>query len=68
MHQARLNRLLQLLQEASLDGMAVIPGTNLLYLTGVSFHLMERPIVALFLRDAEPALILPAFEQSKGQS
>jgi Xaa-Pro dipeptidase len=68
MHQARLDRLLQLLQDASLDGMAVIPGPNLLYLTGVSFHLMERPIVALFLRDAEPALILPSFEMSKGQS
>jgi len=68
MHEARLARLLQLLQQASLDGLAVIAGPNLLYLSGVSFHLMERPVVALFLRDAEPALVLPAFEQSKGEA
>jgi len=68
MHEARVTRLLQLLQQTSLDGLAVIPGPNLLYLTGLSFHLMERPVVALFLQDIEPALILPAFEQSKGQA
>lgn len=68
MHEARITRLLQLLQQASLDGLAVIPGPNLEYLTGLSFHLMERPVVALFMQDKQPALILPAFEQSKGES
>ncbi|MCJ7514292.1 MAG: aminopeptidase P family N-terminal domain-containing protein, partial [Anaerolineales bacterium] len=68
MHLVRVTRLRQLLQQAALDGLAVVPGPNLLYLTGLSFHLMERPVVALFMRDAEPALILPAFELSKGQA
>ena len=68
MHEARLTRLLQLLQQNALDGLAVIPGPNLLYLAGLSFHLMERPVVALFLQDVEPALILSAFEQSKGEA
>ncbi len=35
------------------------------YFTGLSFHLSERPALALFPRAGQPALILPAFEASK---
>ncbi len=68
MHGKRLSRLAQLMRDEALDGLAVIPGPNLFYLTGQSFHLMERPVVALFPIDAEPVMVLPAFERSKGQA
>ncbi len=68
MHKARLNHLMQLLQQASIDGLAILPGPNLVYLTGLSFHLMERPVVALLMRDAEPTLVLPSFERAKGEA
>jgi len=45
--------------------MALVPGANLFYLTGLSFHLSERPVVALFPVDAPPAIVLPALEAPK---
>ena len=53
------------LEASSLDGIALLPGQNLLYITGLSFHLMERPVVALFMRGETPRIILPELEQVK---
>jgi len=64
----RVSRLNPLMQELGLDGLIVIPGPNLFYLTGQSFHLMERPVVALFPLDGEPAMVLPELERSKGEA
>lgn len=64
----RLERLYQLMNEASLDGLALNPGSSLLYLTGLNFHLMERPTVLLFVPPAAPALILPELELQKGET
>jgi Xaa-Pro dipeptidase len=68
MYDVRLSRLGRLLREAGVGGLIVIPGPNLFYLTGQSFHLMERPVVALFPVDGEPAMVLPAFELIKGEA
>ncbi len=65
MVRARLESLQGLLQEGGLDAMALIPGPSLRYLTGVSFHLMERPIIGLFPAEGAPGLVLPSFEVSK---
>ncbi len=45
--------------------MAINPGPSLVYLTGLSFHLMERPVVALFLPQAVPLIVLPELEGAK---
>jgi Xaa-Pro dipeptidase len=63
--QARLNRVREIARRASLDGVAFVPGANLFYLTGASFHLMERPTILLVLPEGDPAMIIPSFEVSK---
>ncbi|HUV88768.1 MAG TPA: aminopeptidase P family N-terminal domain-containing protein, partial [Anaerolineae bacterium] len=51
----RLSRLTERASAHGLDVVALVPGPNLFYLTGLSFHLSERPIVALFPVDGQPA-------------
>ncbi len=62
---ARQRRLQQALQHAQLDALALNPGPSLVYLTGLHFHLMERPVVALFTAAGETALVLPQLEAPK---
>ncbi|MFH1447120.1 MAG: Xaa-Pro peptidase family protein [Chloroflexota bacterium] len=45
--------------------MALNPGPSLVYLTGLHFHLMERPTVALFTDTGAAGIILPALEATK---
>lgn len=62
---ARLDKLNASLRTSDLDAVALNPGSTLKYLTGVSFHLMERPIILLVVPDQNPALILPELEMLK---
>jgi Xaa-Pro dipeptidase len=62
---ARQARLLQALPEAKLEALALNPGPTLTYLTGLHFHLMERPVVALFAPGQAPSLVLPILEMAK---
>src|SRR5512142_39338 len=61
----RLEQLHTALDQAELDAVALNPGPTFTYLTGVQFHLMERPVVLLVSRDREPVIILPEFEMGK---
>jgi Xaa-Pro dipeptidase len=61
----RLQLLLDLLEKHSIDAVAINPGPALTYLTGLSFHLMERPTVLLVSRKNPPVLILPELEIAK---
>ena len=65
MHITRLNRLMELAGARGFDALALVPGPNLFYLTGLSFHLSERPVVAVFPVSGRPAIVLPAFEAVK---
>jgi Xaa-Pro dipeptidase len=47
------------------DGVALMPGPNLQHLLGLSFHLSERPILALVTAASTAAIILPAFEAGR---
>lgn len=67
MHRERLTRLIQAMKPEGLDTIALIPGPSLFYLTGLSFHLMERPVVCLITPDEKPLLILPELERSKAE-
>ena len=65
MYTKRLSRLIERATAHGLDALALVPGPNLFYLTGLSFHLSERPIVALLPVDAPPVIVLPALEAVK---
>lgn len=49
----------------NVDTIVLNPGPSLTYLTGLHFHLMERPTVFLYQLGAPPALILPELEKGK---
>ncbi len=65
MYTARLDRLYAAIEDAGLSGMAFNPGPSLTYLTGLHFHLMERPVVLLVKPGMDPVIILPELEQQK---
>jgi len=67
-HQKRIERLSNLLRTERLEALAVLPGPNLYYLTGLSFHLMERPVVGIFSATGPPRLIVPEFERPKAEA
>jgi Xaa-Pro dipeptidase len=58
-------RLASAVQDAGLRGIMLNPGPSLVYLTGLHFHLSERPVVAIF-RPGQPVVIaLPELESLK---
>lgn len=58
-YKARQARLRQI---AGVDAIAIIPGPNLRYFTGLDMHVSERPIIALFTPDGQLSLIVPELE------
>lgn len=66
-YKQRIGKLSSLLQAEGLEALAVETGPNLFYLTGLTFHLMERPTVGLFSTHAPPRLILPELERPKAE-
>jgi Xaa-Pro dipeptidase len=64
---SRQQKLAQAMQTAGLDAVVINPSPTLVYLTGLNFHLMERPVVAIFLHDRPPLLILPELEVAKAE-
>lgn len=68
MTQPRFDQLNASLRASGLDAVILNPGPTLTYLTGLRFHLMERPVVLLFAKDQDPAIILPELELQKVSS
>ncbi len=64
----RWQRLDQALRSSGLNALALNPGPTLYYLTGLSFHLMERPVIGLFTPAQSPCLVLPELERDKAQA
>ena len=65
MTRARLDRLAASLQTSDLDAVILNPGSTLTYLTGLHFHLMERPVVLFVTPEQDPVLVLPELELPK---
>jgi Xaa-Pro dipeptidase len=65
MTESRMDKLNASLRTSGLDAVILNPGPTLTHLTGLKFHLMERPVVLLFARDQTPAIILPELELQK---
>ena len=57
-------RMQALLEKAQTDVVALVPGANMVYFTGLHFHLMERPTIALISEDGL-SFIIPQLEVPK---
>jgi len=62
---SRFDKLNASLQTSGLDAVILNPGPTLTYLSGMHFHLMERPVVLFFAKDQDPAIVLPELELQK---
>ncbi len=67
-YQKRIDLLHERLANMRLGALALIPSPSLYYFTGLSFHLMERPVIALLSGDGELRMIVPELEQEKAES
>ncbi len=65
MTSSRLDKLIASLRISGLSAVALNPGPTLTYLTGLRFHLMERPVVLLVAPDRDPVIVLPELEMPK---
>jgi len=61
----RFEKLAAALKDSDFDAIALNPGPTLTYLTGLNFHLMERPVVLVYAPGKTPAIILPELEMQK---
>jgi Xaa-Pro dipeptidase len=65
MDSTRLEKLNSALARSTLEAVVINPGPTLTYLTGLKFHLMERPVVLLVAQGKEPVIVLPELEAPK---
>jgi Xaa-Pro dipeptidase len=63
----RLHKLQTLLAANAADAFAINPGSMMTYLTGINFHLSERPVVLIIPPTGGPAIIVPEFEKEQLQ-
>jgi Xaa-Pro dipeptidase len=61
----RQARLAEEFTKSGFDCVVLNPGPSLMYLTGLDFHLMERPVIAVILPAEAPVLIIPRLESLK---
>ncbi len=64
---SRLEALRRLQIANNVDCVALMPGANLRYFTGLTPHLSERPTVVFVPAEGTPAVLLPAFEAQAAQ-
>ena len=65
MLKSRFERLDKAIQKTEFGGIVLNAGPSLSYLTGLNFHLMERPVVLIYISGREPVLVLPRLEAAK---
>jgi len=64
-YKIRLERTTHQLEKSDFSMLVLNPGPTLDYLTGLFFHLMERPIIGIFTPHQQVTLILPELEARK---
>jgi Xaa-Pro dipeptidase len=64
-HSERRARLARIAGANGLGAIACVPGANFLYLSGLQFHLMERPTLLFVTADNEVLGIIPELEREK---
>jgi Xaa-Pro dipeptidase len=61
----RRQRAAEIAAKAGLGGIGFVPGPNFYYLTGLNFHLMERPTLLFISARGQVSAIMPELERSK---
>jgi len=61
----QITQLKHKMRQAGIQAVALNPSPNLAYLTGLHYHLMERPIVLVIPAEGDMIAILPEFEVGK---
>jgi Xaa-Pro dipeptidase len=61
----RQAKLKDLLRSVGLDSLILNAGPSLTYLTGLEFHLSERPVLVFLMPDRSPMIVLPELELQK---
>lgn len=67
MFQLRLERLIAGIRASGFDAVALNPSPSMVYVTGLPFHLMERPTVLLVTVTGGLMLVMPELESAKLQ-
>jgi Xaa-Pro dipeptidase len=67
MNHTRLQRLQQMILSHGLDGIALVPGTSMVYFSDIHAHMSERPVVLFVPADDDPAIIIPGLEAEKAR-
>ena len=65
MFEKRIENTIRLINNHHIDALALNAGTDLMYFTGLQFHLSERPVVLILSPGLTPILIYPEFETEK---
>lgn len=68
MNEQRLRKCQDQTMAHGLDGVALMPGPNMLYISGMHAHASERPILLFIPADDEPAVIIPELEAMKAEA
>jgi Xaa-Pro dipeptidase len=64
---SRQAKLKSLLQSAGLGSLILNPGPSMVYLTGLHFHLSERPVLVFISPNTPLTIALPELEQQKAR-
>lgn len=65
MYQQRVSHLIERARDQGLEAVVIMPGPNLLYLTGLDYHLSERPAFLVYPVEGEPFAFCPGFEAER---
>ena len=63
----RQEKLKNAIKKAGFDAIVINPSPSLNYLTGMQFHMSERPVILIFPAVGFPAIVLPELETAKIQ-
>jgi len=58
-------KILNIVNSSTFDGIVLNPGPTMEYITGLRFHLMERPVLLFILKNKNPIFFLPELEKGK---
>jgi len=61
----RQRKLIAAMQKSGFDALVINPSPSLVYLTGLHFHLMERPVLMMFSTVDTPIIVIPQLEMRK---
>ena len=68
MHTHRLQQLQNEIVAQGLDGVVLMPGPNMIYISGMHTHVSERPVLLFVPADDDPAIIIPTLEAMKAEN